>query len=100
MAEKAHRKGILKRTHLVSFGTYRVGLPDFFHVTFLSLSFFFFFLAFSYLFIFGCAGSSLLHGLFSCGEQGLWTSSIGITWELVAFPGGSVVKNPPAMQEP
>ena len=52
MAEKAHKKGIRKRTHLVSFGTYRVGLPDFFHVTF--LSFFFFFAVFLFIYFWLC----------------------------------------------
>ena len=52
-----------------------------------------FFLSFIYLFIFGCAGSSLLHGLLSsCSKQGL-LSSRG-TWaahchdlEMTSFKG-------------
>ena len=41
-------------------------------VCFIIINFLFLFI---YLFVFGCAGSSLLHGLFSsCGQQGLLSS--------------------------
>jgi len=50
-------------------------------------SVFFFFFNFYFIhffiFIFGCAGSSLLHGLFSsCGEWGLFSMDFSLQWLL------------------